>query len=229
MKKSRRCVTLLEMLIAMGLTAILLTALLGYYQQSMWAQKTLQKNLERNFHSLYTQYRLSQIIPTSLNPSKDKDKKGVFFFTKPPEIYEEKSQSLIFTYDNGTGSGPLFSNEVLGKLFVDRKDRLILLTWPVPSRYSDPEPPVRPEILQENVDELSFIFYKPMPPEKKRLEVNPEKVVGDFDKDLSFWSPDEKDLPALIRIKLKIKDGDQEIFRDYAFMLSNTNTPVNYP
>ncbi|NGX57617.1 MAG: hypothetical protein K940chlam3_00510 [Chlamydiae bacterium] len=227
MKKSKRCITLLELLIAIGLMSILLTALLGYYEQSTRAQVTIQKALQKNFQFLYTQYRLNQIIPTTLNPGQDTQNVGIYFFTKPAEIFEEKSQSLIFTYDNGTGAGSLFSNEVLGKLFVDQHERLVLLTWPAPKRSPDPDPPMRTEVLQENVEKLDFIFYKPIPPEKKRLRIDPERVVGDYDKDLPSWSSEEKDLPALIRILVKIKDREEPI--EYAFLLSNTSTPVNYP
>ncbi len=77
-------VTLLELLIALGLTAVLLAALLGYYQQASYAQLEVHKKQEKNFELLYAQYRLNRIIPTILNPShKDNKNLGIFFYTKP--------------------------------------------------------------------------------------------------------------------------------------------------
>ena len=216
-KIHRRFVTLLEVLIAMGLITILLTVLLGIYGQTVRTQQHVEQALQSNFQLLYAQFRLNQVIPTIINPVDDKDHYGYAFYT-------QDSDSLVFTYDNGTGSGTFFSNEVIGRLFLDENKRLMFLTWPVPKRYPDVEPPVRTEVLLENVDELSFNFYRPVPIENKRLAISSERATGEYGDDFDTWNADEEDIPAIIRIYVTIKGRQVE----YAFLLSNASTPVSY-
>jgi len=216
--KRRRFVTLLEVLIAMGLVSILLTVLLGIYGQTVRAQYEIERRLQDNFQLLYAQFRFNQIMPNILNPAKDRENYGIAF-------YQEGTNSLVFGYDNGTGAGPNFSNEVIGRLFVDDQNRLLLLTWPVPKRAPDIDPPMRTEVLLENVDKIGFEFYKPVPPAKKRLEIDPETKTGDAGMMLEAWSPDEEDIPAILKIHVTLLGGEQI---DYAFVLSNTQIPVSY-
>jgi len=221
-KKHKRFVTLLEVLIAMGLISILLTVLLGVYGQTVKTQYQIEKTLQSNFQLLYAQFRLNQVIPTILNPRENKNKeyRGWAFYTQNPG-------SLVFTYDNGTGSGTYFSNDVTARLFVDENNRLMLLSWPVPKRYSDVEPPMRTEVLLENVDSLTFDFFKAKPSEKKRLQISHEKATGEFGDGFKTWSSDEEDIPAIIRIFVQLEGQKDPVL--YAFLLSNTSIPVSYP
>jgi type II secretory pathway component PulJ len=224
----KRHVTLLELLIAIGLTAILLSALLGYYQQASYARIHIAHKQEENFELLYAQYRLNRIMPTILNPiKKESSKLGVYFYTKSAEPPKEKSDSLIFAYDNGTGGGQLFSNEVLAKLFVDSQGQLILLTWPIPKNFDDPDAPMRKEVLLTNAEDVKFSLYKPIPKDKKGLQIDPERETGEYDQWFSEWPIEEKELPALIKIKVKIKDKDKPVV--YAFMLSGSEDYIYYP
>jgi len=216
----RRFVTLLELLIAMGLVSILLTVLMGIYSQTVKTQHSIERSLQSNFQLLYAQFRLNQVIPTILNPADDKDNQGWAFYTQSPH-------SLVFTYDNGAGSGSLFSNEVIGRLFVDQQNRLMLLTWPVPKRYADVDPPMRVEVLLENVSGLTFDFYKPEPSETKQQKISPERKTGEYGSGFTTWSPQEKDLPALMRIIVTCEGDKKPVL--YAFVLTHSSTPVSYP
>jgi len=195
----KRHFTLLEILIALGLTTILLTALMGLYFQMTRAEVSLAKLQEDNFRLLYTQYRLGQVLPTSLPPSADK---GTFFYT----LEGAEGVSLIFSYDNGTGKGPNFSNQVIGRLFIDQEKNLRLITWPLFSRESAPSEG-RDEILLREVSALKFNFYIPQP--SGGIETT------------SLGIDDER-LPAIIKVYFTHKGKETHL----AFVLPNGGHPT---
>ena len=63
---------------------------------------------------------------------------------------------------------------MIGRLFVDHDNRLILATWPSISRYSSPSPPMRKEVLLEGVENISFAFYLAPKVTKDEKTVDPE-------------------------------------------------------
>lgn len=210
---SKRCATLIEVLIALALVSILLAGLLGIYRQTVGTQRRIEASLQRNFQLLYAQFRLGQVIPMILNPADDKKNKGIVFYTQTPK-------SLVFAFDNGTGSGELFSNEVLARLFVDDNQQLILLTWPILSRYPNIEPPMRTEVLLNNVTDLKFAFFTP-----RSSDEQGQQIVANASEP-STWPIDEEGIPSILRMFVTI-DGQGEV--KYAFVLPNTTTPVKYP
>ncbi len=116
---------------------------------------------------------------------------------------------------------------MLAKLFVDSEGQLTLLTWPVPARFEDPEPPMRQEVLLSNVEDVKFWLYRAIPRDKKGLETNPEAKTGEYNQWFSEWPVEERELPALLKIVVVIKGKEEPVV--YAFMLPNASEHIFYP
>ncbi len=207
----RRFVLLLEVIIAMLLTMILLSVLLSFYVQIGKINAAQEIEQERSFRKLYLSTRLSTILPRVV-PVNNADKDFMFFTTMNNDSQTKGgTPALFFTFDNGVKLNPDFSNHVLAKLYLNQKKQLCLGIWPSPSRWTDAAiPPMKREVLFENVEDLSFSFY--LPPSKPRAvvlsrrnpvfkETNLMKVesMGEWK---SEWQQEYGDLPALLRVTL---------------------------
>lgn len=226
MKLIKRPFTLLETLIALSLTMIILGALTFFYSQVVSLQKKSDLLQVESFKNRYMEYRLLKVIPQTVVPGNEN-----YFFT-----YSElggsfklgSSTGLIFSFDNGIKMEKDFSNKVLGLLYLDPDGKLLLSTWPAPDRWeSGIVPPMKNEILRENVLEFKMQFF--VPPEKKwdgeklsskPLEVNPSPAGTWIDE----WSDDYKQLPGMIRLEVKLKNGVEH----YVFPLPNTERQIIY-
>ena len=90
----RRFVTLIELLIALSLTAVLLTLLnMTFYQVDSWGQK-VEKQVGESFKKRRVLNRFSEIFPRILENR---------------FIYKKES-GLLFDFDNGVQLDPLFSS-----------------------------------------------------------------------------------------------------------------------
>ncbi len=175
----------------------------------------LEKKQEYNFRKLYLSTRLSAVLPRALpHNTPDKD---FFFFTTTANDGSTKSgtAALMFSFDNGVKLDPSFANHVLGRLYLDSDSKFCLGIWPSPARWTElTTPPMKKEILFENVENLTFEFY--LPPSKNRdivwkkhtpeIELkNPDLLklspVGEWKHE---WQQEYEVLPYLIRITLKI-------------------------
>lgn len=225
--------TLLETLIAMAMTAIVLTTLTFFYRQVMILNVQAEKIQKEGFELRYIENRFSKIFPSALPPVKKNQ--DFFFFTvsDPGGIFAQSSPiNLIFCYDNGVDLSKQFSNQVLARLFLDAKKRLCLATWPIPSRWKiGTNPPIKFEVLLEDVESLKFWFFiapdkkwqfekekedhaeVPSPPNPqdgtpiKVVKVNPSPE-GDW---VQEWSQDFMQLPALIKVEI-LRRGKVDFF-----------------
>lgn len=171
MKKiQRRRVTLLEVLIALSFTVVVLMILVYFYQQISLVDLELEKSQKQNFQMRYVENRLMKILTKA-----QKSKKDFFFYTSPDLslLFKDRNVSLVFTFDNGVVVDKQFSNLNLGRLYLDKNGKLMLASWPAPSRWpSHGNPPLHKEILMDNVESMSFEFF--IPPERE--EKNPQLV-----------------------------------------------------
>lgn len=152
--------TLLETLIALGITMLVLSTLTFFYRQIDAINSQVEKVQKESFAMRYVENRLAAVLPNSV--SETDSKKDFFFFTTTSSFTFAKqgSPTLLFTYDNGVKLDKLFSNHVLGRLFLDSENNLCLATWPSPSRWTEGvNPPMKKEVLLEGVKELSFGFF----------------------------------------------------------------------
>lgn len=209
----KRSFTLLELIIAISLAAILLSTLLFFYSQVYKADQKLFKIEETNFHLMLAESRLQDVLPKTVS---QKTKKGdfVFFTTKGSPLFKEGTESLLFIYDNGIDLDKPFSNHVLGRLFVDKEGQLTLATWPSPKRWEDNSlPPMKKDVLLTNVDGLSFSFFVPPDRGEKRPVQAGEIIKGKEQLEpqpkgawISPWLKEYNTLPALVRVEVKQKD-----------------------
>lgn len=248
-----RFFTLIESLIALSLTLILLSLLSFFYRQINLAYIEGENSQKELFKLRYVENRLSQILPRAVSATTSY--KDFYFFTisDPGAIFLQGSPiSLIFTYDNGADKNKLFSNHVLGRLFLDAQKRLCLVTWPSPVRWTEnSSPPCKLEVLLEDIDALVFEFF--VPPDhnwnpkfngddpapstdpktdkkngkKSEPSADPSKVVIKPDREGEWkkeWSQDFKLLPGMVRITVTRK-GDKQV---YLFPLTETKRQIIY-
>lgn len=231
---TRRHATLIEVLIAMMLTVLVLTTLMFFYQQVSTINIDIDKVKAEHFRLRYVENRLSYVLPRAIN-EKGKNSDFVFFTLNDEGIGMNGSQSLIFTFDNDVSLDKIFSNHVIGRLFLDKDGRLILAYWPSPKRLEGvAQIPMKREVLLEGAESLAFEFF--IPPEKAgeaklTKAANPPpspEPKGDWRKQL--WSKDFKKLPAMVKVIIGMKEGFKKPKETitFVFPLVNTLNPVIY-
>lgn len=202
----KRHVTLLEVLIAMSLMSILIVSVLGFYSQFEGINQEIATQRKKAFYALYLQSRLGNVIPfaSSYKIPKSKDKEFTWFYSST----EGEQPSLIFVFDNGVDGIPLYSELVLGKLYIDPQKRMILATWPLPklNQIVPEPPPMRKEVLYENVQKLTFRFYQP--PRRDLPEQPIALGEGPPGFDNPYWGKDKESIPPLMKMIVEPKDGD---------------------
>lgn len=210
----RQCITLIELLVAMLLLSLLITMLLSFYSDIHIIDSLLEKNRVQAFEVRYAQTRLWTIFSTAV-PIKDKT---TFFFTEEENSPFAKGKSLTFTYDNGAVFESSFSTLVLGKIYLDTQGRLCIATWPLPHKGAPFPPPMKKEVLMEQMEKLDFEFFIPVDKMK-------EKIKPDIDRP-STWLADYKAIPVSVHIKVtKIASETPIVF---SIPLPNTQTQITY-
>lgn len=216
----------------MALVSILMTALLGYYGQITVLHRQADQLRDETFQWRYLQSRLAYILPRAIAPSyraTPKEKKNDFYFyTSDVENEIVKPPSLVFTFDNGFVSDPMFSGPVLARLYLS-KETLRLAIWPLPrcSRQNN-NPPMLEETLMENVESLTFDFYTPpkidnAPRPEKQIWPEPTENPNP-DLSTPFWALAYRQLPAIVTVKVKRKT-EAEV-KEFSFMLPNCTKPI---
>lgn len=224
-------VTLLELMISLALTTILLSTLSYFYQQVVYMNAEADKEQNRSFQKLYIENRLLNIFSKTVSST---DKSNDFhFFTgfDPGGLFKQGSPNLIFTFDNGVQLDKQMSYHVIGRLFLDKDNNLVLAKWPVQKRWKENEtPPMAKEVILENVETLSFYFFVPpekAPAEKKTttFEIPPE-LKGQWPQE---WKKEYRQLPALVRIEATHRNEKGELESlHYVLPLPHTEKPVVY-
>ncbi len=165
----KRPATLIEVVIAMALTVIVLTTLTFFYQQVTVIGTEIDKVKTQDFYIRYVENRLSAVLPRVLAES---DPDFAFFSMGDDGLTKPGTQNLIFTFDNGVSLDKLFSNQVVGRLFVDMDGRLTLAYWPTPKRWDKAEAaPMKKEILLEKVATMDLAFF--IAPDTEKPEDKP--------------------------------------------------------
>lgn len=243
MTHDKRHMTLIEVMIAMALVSILLTALMGYYAQIETIRYDVDKAQDEGFQLRYLQARLSYVLPRALpvkgSPGEPEKVRDYFFFSSSEGLFSE----LVFSYDNGVDLDERFSNHVLGRLFVEEAESgnyLVLATWPVPRCWTKEgeSPPIRKEILIDHIEGLDFEFFHPSEaPEGVRTNVAgiDTQLMGE-ESELernqwhSNWSSSYKYLPAIVKVRIKrsIQTGitKPSEWLDLAYPLPNAKAPI---
>lgn len=243
MQASRRFQTLLEMLIAMVLTILILTTLTFFYQQITMTGVEINSIEQENFQLRFIENRLSNILTKAV--AKNNKLKDFVFFTATEDygITKLGSTSLIFTFNNGVKLDKIYSNHVIGRLYLDPKDRLILAYWPTPKWWSNHEAPSpKIEILREGVESLSFEFF--IPPDKGETEPAPSKAQDKKNQNTNdneepvlepepkgqwrqgSWLLSYQQLPAMVKVIITLSDAKEK--QEFIFPLTNYKKNIVY-
>lgn len=89
------------------------------------------------------------------------------FYTK--QFPKEDHLSLIIQFDNGIDPDPAFSGSVLGRIYLDEKNNLSLVIWPLSKEIKT----WRSEILFPKVKKFSFEFLGPNTAPEKNETLRP--------------------------------------------------------
>lgn len=233
----KRFLTLLEVLLAMTFTMMILTTLGYFYRQIDVMNTETERSLEKNFQMRYLENRLAHILPNAL--SEHTLDKQFFFFTtsNPSEVIKEGSTSLVFVFDNGIDRNKSIANEVIGKLYLDKQNRLCLAIWPLPNKWEGNElPQIRKEVLIDKVDSISFEFY--VAPEKERDKIlskrfsnykKPTVIPERSDKPwIEKWSHDYRQLPAMVKVHIKRVTEKEPEEATFTYMLPRSEQIIFY-
>lgn len=228
----RRHFTLIEMLISMALTALILSSLMFFYREITYMNALYDQDQQESFRRRFLENRLSDILPKAVYEKNEK--KDFIFFSQPDfhNTFKNNSPSLIFTFDNGVDRDKNFSNHVLGRIYLDPEGNLTLGMWPSPSRWEEGEtPPMKKEILMQDVKNLSFRFFIPQEREQspvannnKNQKVEPAPRLSWVDK----WQQNYQQLPAIVEVNITYMQGKKERKLTYAYPLPNVATPIVY-
>lgn len=216
---NKRHFSLIEISISLALTILILSSLSYFFYQTSLLNLRAEKQQNELFKLRYAETRLSRVLTRAI-PSKDPQKDFFFFTNKSSESFAlPGTPELLFTFDNCVNLvNPLFSNHVLGRLFVDKEKNLTLAIAPSRAKWNDSEPPtVQREILLENVEELSFNFFVPsgFNQTHSKKTVIPAGLTVEEPEIPSGWTNEWKynyyRLPVLIKIELKQNQGKKRI------------------
>src|SRR5262249_42173101 len=116
-----------------------------------------------------------------------------------------KFPSIVFTFCNGVRPNPDFSGNVIARLYVDNDQNFCLAIWP--NKTTEKVKPMIKEILLENVEKVSFEFYRP-----DIQGVKQENPGWQND-----WLKDQK-LPGMLRINLNLPKEDREERKELNFL-----------
>jgi len=113
--KLKRCFSLLEICIGLGLATLLLTTLFSSLHQLMQSKAQISA-FRQELHPLYTMHmRFSQIFEST-------PERG-FFFTDPHQ--NARGDALYFIFQNGVDHNPDFCGEVTANLYVNKNEELV--------------------------------------------------------------------------------------------------------
>lgn len=202
-------------MIALGLTAILLTFLFSFFAESAKIEKRLEATRMAMTHRGHLQTRLQSIL-TSI----DQSAPAPYFYTK--QFEKEKNLSLIAVFDNGIDPEPAFSGTIIGRIYLDPKRNLCLATWPL---SKEKNPPWRKEILLPAVKEFRFQFLgKITPPEHGVTEkIEPINATHAW---RSRWPKNMAEVPSIIRLTIHQETSEKPI--QFAFILPIMEPFVTY-
>jgi hypothetical protein len=190
---------LFEVLIALSLMATMICLLFSFMVQSSRVEKKMEKARISILERQHLQIRMQDVFTTLIPNATDS-----CLYTK---IFPNEKTSIIVHFDNGIDPDPLFSGNVIGRIYLDENQDFCLVYWPCCTEKS---PSWRKEILFSKVSDFSIQFLKPL--ESKHATW------------VSNWSKEGRQLPSIIRLTLKQKDSSLH----FAFRLPNINPIPTY-
>jgi type II secretory pathway pseudopilin PulG len=207
-----RAFILLELVIALGLTAILLTVLFRFFAGSVRMDRKVEDARASLYQRQHFQTRLSKVFTSIVPRSSLPPSSGSSFYT-----LDEKSTGFVAVFDNGIDPEPAFSGPILGKVFLD-DGNLSLALWPIEKKEKKL---YRKEVLLRNVENMRFQFLA------KKTFQNPDAAAIAINPTLEWrtnWPKNRWDIPSTIRL-IVLQEGQEIAF---AFTLPLIEPIVTY-
>lgn len=242
--KSKRCMTLFEVLIALSLLSVLLAILFGFFRELTILNEDSKKNLKESFQARYAESRLSYVLSNIVN--ENDTKRTFYFYTMRDDI--SKFPSLIFTFDNGNVLDPYLAGDVLGRLFVDNDNHLCLAVAPLKSQKGQTEQElqshIKLEYLLDDVQNITFSFMTPIL--EKNLEDKAKKEAKDTKESknpsvgewLPEWDKGFAQMPVIMKMGVDVspnsllkgvnanKSDSKTISKVFSFVLPSSQNPI---
>lgn len=211
----KRAILLFEILISLSLTAILLTFLFSFFVESTRMEARLEKARAQVMARHHLQTRLQHVLS-----SLDRGAMGAPLYTQ--QFDREKQESLVAIFDNGIDPDPAFSGSIKGRIFLDEKNHLCLVSQPMNEESSKTE---RKEILFSAIDrfDLEFLSTKTSSEHGKSeqmRQITPNLVWR------SLWPKSQTQAPSIIRLCV-YEEKKREPIR-FAFILPHFDPLVTY-
>jgi len=212
----KRPFLLFEILIALSLTAILLTFLFSFFVESVKIEKKIDAMRSEITARQHLQTRL-QAVMTGIHRESGTSP----FYTQT--VKDEGKESLIAIFDNGIDPDPAFSGSVMGRIYLDEQSNLSLATWPL-----DPEEKHRPwrkEILLSHVKEFEFEFMA-QKREEEKIKKEQVKPINSTLEWRAHWSKSRSEIPPIIRLSVW-KENQKDPLR-FAFLIPSVEPLATY-
>lgn len=211
----KRSLIFFEILIALSLTAILLTFLFSFFVESAKIEKKLDTARLAITSRAFLQTRLQSVLGAISHDACDAP-----LYTKRFE--KEEHMSLVAVFDNGIDPDPAFSGAILGRLFLDAEHNLTLATWPLDNTTNHSW---RKESLFPHVKSFAFEFIG-----QNNAGVHEEKeITRPINATLAWrthWSPSQGQVPSIIRLNLQEEKMEEPLH--FAFILPRPVAIVTY-
>lgn len=204
-KLKKRSLTLLEVMIALSLTAILLSVIFTSYRQTTISQAKLEKAKIEVLTNKTIEQRLTYIFShlTSEKQHNNNKTEGESSPLYTLSLPTSKGVALILEYDNGIDPDPSFSHHIKSELYLSHKEELCLTTYSHTGL-------ARREVLKEDISELKFSFFDPSAHQTHT----------------SYWDFNQEDLPPIITLNLGIKNKKEPL--EFAFFIPDSKEEILY-
>lgn len=199
----------MELLISLSLMGILLMTIFGFFMQSKKIEAKFLKAQEivssREHFQVKLSHALSGIIPLQ----------AIYKKLNEPHssIFVNEDGQLCLYFDNGIDPEPRLSGPVMAKLWLNEPKQLVFTIFSL-----DEDPAIRSEIIEQDIEELSFRFFGALP--KKQEDENPTPEY------FSSWPANVQINPSMVTISLREKADEKP--HEFAFFLSSLETPITY-
>lgn len=232
---SKRCVTLIEVIVAMALTSLILMAMLYFYKDVVVIGAEIDKIKIEQFHIRYAENRLGYVLTRTVG-AKDKLGDFAFFSLNDAGIGMKGSQTLVFSFDNGICLDKIFSNDVVGRLLLMPNGDLSLIYWPIPKRWTDSMQslPMKQEVLLKGVQSLSFEFFVAPPTTKPKTDPKLEQKSEAKNVTVlpsgwypQLWMQEFSQLPAMVKVMITMTENDEKLL--YVFPLAKNTAHIVMP
>lgn len=215
-KLKKRPFLLFEILIALSLTAILLTFLFSFFVESVKIEKKLDAARTEITARQHLQTRLQAVLTGIHRESAEAP-----FYTQL--LQEEMKESLMAVFDNGIDPDPAFSGPVIGRIYLDEQSNLSLATWPLGPK--EKKQPWRKEVLLSHVEDFEFEF---MAQKKEEATIKKEKIkpINSTLEWRTRWPKSQTEIPPVIR--LSVWEENQKDPLRFAFLIPSVEPLATY-